>query len=65
MAQSKFPQGWDKERVRSALKHYEEQTEEEVVAEDEAGFENQTESTVQIPVELLPAFRELIAKHEH
>jgi len=65
MTQSKFPQGWDEQRVRKVLEHYEEQTEDEAVAEDEAGYEDQTESTVQVPVELLPAVRELIAKHEH
>jgi len=65
MTQSKFPQGWDEQRVRKVLEHYEEQTEDEAVAEDEAGYEDQTESTVQVPFELLPAVRELIAKHEH
>jgi hypothetical protein len=40
MKQSKFPPGWDEERVRRVLAHYEEQTEEEAVAEDEVAFEN-------------------------
>jgi hypothetical protein len=35
MKQSKFPPGWDEQRVRRALKHYEQQAEEEAVAEDE------------------------------
>ena len=65
MAQSKFPEGWDEDKVRRVLKHYEEQTEDEAMAEDEATYEDQTESTVQVPVELLPKVRELIAKHEH
>jgi hypothetical protein len=34
--QSKFPSGWDEERVHRLLAHYEEQIEEEAVAEDEA-----------------------------
>ena len=65
MAQSKFPEGWDEDKVRRVLQHYEEQTEDEAMAEDEATYEDQTESTVQVPVELLPEVRELIAKHEH
>jgi hypothetical protein len=38
--QVEFPPGWDEERVRRVLAFYEEQTEEEAVAEDEAAFEN-------------------------
>lgn len=63
MKQSKFPPGWDEERVRKVLAHYEEQTEDEAVAEDEAAFENQTHTVMEVPHELVPAIRELIAKH--
>ena len=65
MVQSRFPQGWDEERVRKVLKHYQDQTEEEAVAEDEAGYEDRSESIVEVPIELVPAVRELIAKHRH
>jgi hypothetical protein len=64
MKQSKFPIGWDEERVRRVLAHYEEQTEEEAVAEDEAAFEDQTQTLMEIPNELVPIVRELIAKHQ-
>ena len=62
MKRSKFPLGWDEERVRRVLAHYEEQTEEEAVAEDEAAFENET--VMEVPHALLPIIRELIAKHQ-
>jgi len=45
------------------LDHYEQQTEEEAVAEDEATFEDPTQAVVEVPRELVPAIRELIAKH--
>jgi type II secretory pathway component PulC len=64
MKKSGFPEGWDEDRVRRVLEHYEEQTEDEAVAEDEAAYEDQTESAVEVPVELVPAVRELIAKHK-
>ena len=64
MAQSRFPEGWDEERVRRVLRNYEEQTEDEAVAEDEAGYDDRSEAVVQVPVELVPAVRELIAKHK-
>ena len=64
MSESKFPPGWDEERVRNVLKHYEEQTAEEAVAEDEAAFERRDETVMRVPRELVPAVRELIAKHQ-
>jgi hypothetical protein len=64
MKQSKFPPGWNEERVRQVLSHYEQQTEEEAVAEDEAAFESSTQTFIEVPNELLPAVRELIAKHK-
>ena len=64
MVQNRFPEGWDEQRVRRVLEHYEHQTEDEAVAEDEAAYEDRTQSMVQVPVELVPAVRELIAKHK-
>jgi len=64
MKQSKFPEGWDEERVHKVLAHYEKQTEEEDLAEDEAAYEDRTQTTIDVPVELVPAVRELIAKHQ-
>jgi hypothetical protein len=55
MRQTRFPPGWDEERVRRVLEHYESQTDEEAVAEDEAAFEATTHTGMEIPVELLPA----------
>ena len=62
MKQSKFPRGWDEERVRRVLAHYEQQTKEEAVAEDEASFEDRAQTVMEVPKELVPAIRELIAK---
>ena len=61
--QNKFPLGWDEKRVRQMIEHYDRQSEDEAVAEDEAAFENQDQVFVQIPLELLPLVRDLIAKH--
>lgn len=62
--QNRFPPGWDKARVQRVLAHYEKQSDVEAVAEDEASFETTTHTAMRIPVELLPAIRKLIAKHE-
>jgi hypothetical protein len=63
MRQDRFPQGWDEERVRKVLAHYEGQTEDEAVIEDEAVLEESTQTLMEVPHELVPAIRELIAKH--
>jgi hypothetical protein len=61
--QSKFPEGWDQARVRRVLDHYESQSEEEAVAEDEAAFEQRDQTVMEVPNDLVPTVRELIAKH--
>jgi hypothetical protein len=63
MKKNKFPPGWDEERVRRVLAHYETQTEEEAVAEDEAAFAAQSTTVMDVPRDLLPIVRELIARH--
>jgi type II secretory pathway component PulC len=59
----RFPEGWDDARVQRVLAHYETQTETEAVAEDEAAFEAPDQALVGVPRELVPAVREMIAKH--
>ena len=63
MSTKRFPTGWDEERVNRVLAHYEKQAEEEAVAEDEAAGERETETMMVVPKPLVPAVRELIAKH--
>ena len=58
-----FPPGWDEDRVRKVMEYYDGQTEDEAVAEDEASFEDPSQTFMEIPVELVPKVRELIAKH--
>ena len=64
MKQSKFPPGWDEQRVSRVLSHYESQTEDEAVAEDEAAREDVTGTMMAVPAELVPEVRELIARHK-
>ena len=62
MKQTKFPPGWDEERVRRVLEYYEQQSDDEAVAEDESAYESTTHTTMEVPVELVPEVRELLAK---
>ena len=61
--QNKFPPGWDEERVQSVIAHYDQQTEDEAVAEAEKALQNESSMLIEVPIELVPAVRELIAKH--
>ena len=64
MKKSRFPKGWSEARVRKVLAHYEKQTEEEAVAEDEAAYEDRTQTAMEIPIQLVPDVRKLIAEHQ-
>ena len=58
-----FPPGWDEPRVQKVLAHYEGQSEAEAVAEDEAAFADEPHTVIEVPTDLVPTIRELIAKH--
>lgn len=62
MKQNDFPDNWDEERVQSVIAHYKQQTEDEAVAEDESAFAENLSTVIEVPQELLPIIRELIAK---
>ena len=64
MKENRFPPGWNEQRVRDVLGHYEAQTDEEALAEDEASFEDDPETIIKVPTQLVPAVRELIGRHD-
>lgn len=55
MKQSKFPKGWDEEKVHKVLDHYEKQTEEESLVEDGAAYEDRTSNRTSTTFALLLA----------
>lgn len=61
MKQAKLPSGWDESRIKKVIAAYETQSEDEAVAEDEAGIAV-SETVMNVPQELVPQVRELIAK---
>ena len=64
MKTKRFPAGWDEERVRRVLSHYEQQTDKQAADEDEAAFKGKRQTVVQVPVELMPVIREMIAQYQ-
>ncbi len=61
MRQPQFPPGWDEERVRKVLARYENQPDDEALAEDEAAYEDPEQTVMVIPNDLVPAVRRLLA----
>ena len=64
MKRNRYPPGWDTDRVRQVMEHYDAQSDEEAVAEDEAAFEPPDHTAMAVPVELVPAVRGLLEKHK-
>jgi hypothetical protein len=63
MSDNKPPKGWNEAKIRRVLAHYEKQTEEDAVREDEAGV-GVSETVMSVPRDLVPKVRELIAKRQ-
>jgi hypothetical protein len=47
MVENKFPPGWNKQRVQSVLAHYEAQSDDEAVAEDEAARDQSRQAAME------------------
>jgi len=61
---NRFPKGWNEARVKAVLEHYESQTEDEAVAEDEAAFRRRDQAVMLVPKALVPAITKLITREE-
>jgi hypothetical protein len=59
-----LPSGWNEQQVRNVLEHYENQSDEDAVAEHEAALSSPGHTVMEVPAELVPLFRQLIAEHE-
>lgn len=64
MSKPKFPPGWDEERIRQVLDHYENQTEDEQFAEIEAVLQAAGVTMMAVPTELVPEVRALLARKQ-
>jgi hypothetical protein len=65
MNESRYPAGWDAERVKRLIDYYEGLSEDEQVAEDEAATtDREGQAVITVPEELLPAIRRLLAAYK-
>jgi hypothetical protein len=59
---NRYPRGWDARSIRALADHYENQSEDDAVAEDEAAYRSTLVTMMAIPVELVPQVQKLLAK---
>jgi hypothetical protein len=59
---TKFPSGWNEQRVRRLIKHYESQSPAAAASEDDALFDDRKHTFMQIPMRLVPAVRKLLGR---
>jgi hypothetical protein len=59
-----FPKGWDEQRVRNVLDFYEAQSDDEAASEHGAALGGSAPTVMEVPAELVPVVRQLIAEHD-
>ena len=66
MSEPHFPPGWDAERVQKVIDHYDNLSDDEMIAEDEAAAAEKDEEVVMIavPKALVDQVRALIAREQ-
>ena len=63
MKKNNYQQGWTAQKVKKVLNHYEKQTEDTAVSEDEIAYKDKTKTFIEIPRKLVPSVRKLLAKN--
>jgi hypothetical protein len=59
---NRYPKGLNRRKVQAIIAHYESQTEEQAVAEDEAVYKSNRVTMMGVPVDLVPKVQKLIAR---
>jgi len=58
-----LPIEWDEKRIQDVIDYYDQQTEDEAIAEAEEALQNDTSTLMAIPTELVQVVLDLINKH--
>jgi len=64
MNKQELPRGWDEEKIRDVIDHYETQTEDEEAEEIEAALKQEGITMIAVPNPLVDKVRELIAREQ-
>ena len=59
---NRYPKGWNARSIKALAEHYENQSEDDAVAEDEAAYRSTLVTMMAVPVEFVPQVHKLLAK---
>ncbi len=59
---NRYPKGWDARSIRALAEHYDNQTDEDAAAEDDAAYRSTLVTMMAIPIDLVPQVQKLLAK---
>ena len=59
---SPYPKGWNPKRVQALIDYYEDQSDDEAIAEVEAAYKDRRSAMVRVPIELVPKVQKLLAR---
>ena len=59
---NKFPKAWTEKSIRALASYYDNQSEAEAAAQDNAAYKSTRMTMMAVPVELVPKVQKLIAK---
>jgi len=59
---SAYPKGWNRKRVQAIIDYYENQSDDEAIAEAQAAYKSTDSAMMQIPTSLVAAVEKLLAK---
>jgi hypothetical protein len=57
-----LPRGWTRKRVKALADYYDNQSDEQAIAEAEAAYRSTTVTMMAVPVDLVPKVQKLLAK---
>jgi hypothetical protein len=59
---NQYPRTLNRHKVTSLIAYYDNQTDEEAIAEAEAAYRKRNTSLMEVPIRLLPKIRQMIAR---
>lgn len=59
---NRYPKGWDRKKVEALARHYENQSDDEAIAEAEAAYADTETTMMPVPTDLVPQVQKLIAQ---
>jgi hypothetical protein len=59
---NRYPRGLNRKKVEALIDHYDNQSDDEAIAEAEAAYRKRGSAFIQVPIRLLPKVRQLIAR---